>query len=140
MAEHRIPAGALEPSPYGETGHWRTPHDTPALRILIAGSAHTPGFIVGYIEATGECRQVHGGPIEPGPYAYAFGASGVISGDGRGTGWEQDQADAGLLIRAEVGDRLVMPDGQTFEIYWAMGCGRPDSHNIELIHVARVDA
>lgn len=128
MSEHVIPAGFLPPSRYAnEVGRFVTNES----RILIAGSP-TAGFGMLYQDETGTCRREHGKDPVPGPYAVAFGLAGAIDNYG-GTGAEIAREDAaGHVIRAEIGDTLVTPDGHRFLIDWHRQGSYVDRHNITL--------
>lgn len=118
---HHVPAAGLT-NPYNEQGHSSSVRT--GLRIIIAGRS----FGLSYVDATGESRRTHGGPILPGPDAGMWGMASVIDNFG-GTGREiAESRAAGLLITAEVGDVLAMPDGELF----AIKAVRFDRHNFTL--------
>lgn len=129
--EHAI--RQLDPSPYDyEAGHWKGGE----LRLLVEGARWTPGFGLGYVDASGEARRTHGGPKLPGPYAYAFGIAGVIDNHG-GTAAEIEKAEAeGLIVRCAVGDTLVMPDGERFLVEWDGWQGEARREHVRLVHVS----
>lgn len=89
---------AIRPTRYTrERGKWD-------VDLTITRGAGRYRFNVGYIDPTGECRRVHGGPIVPGPYAYAFGLGTAITADPRmSTAYEADM-QRGLGIEHEVNE------------------------------------
>lgn len=121
-------------SPDRDGGHIervRLPYEPDkATRLQVAGTAGV-GFGIGFVDADLWYNLGPGLPTAQGPHAYAYGHATCISADGRGTGWEIQQArDAGLLIEAEIGDYLEF-DGQLYEIdYYRRG--HVDRHNIVL--------
>lgn len=106
-------------------------------RVLVSDTRGV-GFGIGFIPAGHEARQVTGGPLVPGPWAYAYGLPAVIAQDG-GTGTEiANERAAGLLIECAVGDLLNM-QGHTFRITLAGTPQHPDRHNIKLTEVGDVE-
>lgn len=109
-------------------------------RLLVRGSDWTPGFaLCGSDSDLWNNLGEHLGTA-PGPNLWGYGIAGLISGDGRGTGWEIEQArKEGLLIDCKPGDVFVIEDPAAdggkvayrlgFAKSW--GRGRVDRHNIE---------
>lgn len=68
------------------------------------------------IPAGEEARQVSGGPMVPGPWAYTYGLCSVISTNG-GTADDIREAKAkGLWIEIQHGDLLRFPSGNTYRV------------------------
>ena len=104
------------------------------------GSRNYPGFGLGYVGPDGECRREHGGPIVPGPYAYAYGLCGVIDNHG-GTGAEiARERAAGQVLEVEPGDVLVLPDGTAWTVDFLRQGSWVDLHNIRLTQLEEVAA
>jgi hypothetical protein len=98
--------------------------------ILKVKGLNFAGFTLGFVPAGYAGRQHQGGPLVPGPWAYAFANSAVISDCG-GTRDELDRAAAeGRLYHAELGDRLDI-DGAVFEIQ----SPRNSNGNLSLVKV-----
>lgn len=81
------------------------------VRLVIAGSENkSSGYSLGVIPTGRSGRQVFGGPMVAGPWAFASGNATVIDNHG-GTGRERDTERAeGRLIECSAGDVLVIAD------------------------------
>lgn len=120
----------LKPSPYPPSEAMAGDHDTEAVLRVPFGTGPARRFGLGYIDPTGHARRVTGGPILPGPYAYAFGMGTCISADPRmGTGAETSALAArGLVFDARVGDVLCFQNS-----HWRID--RAPNGNVKLTHV-----
>lgn len=138
IARGRIPVSGFEREDGGHVDRVAKQYDDKDVTLLVAGAANTPGYGLGYVDSDlwrnmGEHR-----PRAFGADLYAYGHAGVISADGRNTGWYLEQAEkAGNLIRAEIGDVFVIEDptaplGATFWTLRFAGFGRMvDYHNVK---------
>lgn len=72
---------------------------------------------LGWIEKGDDGRRVQGGPMVPGPWAFAFGLSTSITSDPRsGTGYEAKTGrEAGTEFPVRDGDLLLI-DGSVYEV------------------------
>ena len=88
-----------------EEGKWASDH-----RLSLAGTYHR--FGVGFVDKTTTCRRSHHGPELPGPYAYTYGLSSVISANPEmSTGAEiKRNLAAGLEHEVKDGDLLRIGD------------------------------
>ena len=83
---------------------------------VIATNAGNPGrmfrFGIGNVERGDEGRQEHGGPLVPGPWAYAYGLGVAICANPEmGTGAERERnLAAGREHDVEDGDRIQIDD------------------------------
>jgi hypothetical protein len=85
------------------------------IRLFVEGARNIVGYRVGYVPRGCEARQIDGGPVVPGPWAFTYGCVAVIDNYG-GSRAEIDGEEAnGGVIRAKVGDRLVI-DGVAYRI------------------------
>ena len=81
-------------------------------------------FHVGHVAEGDEGRQVHGGPMVPGPWAYAFGLATVIDNHG-GTAREiGDAKAAGLYLEVHDGQAIRVA-GHVYEVRFVDGVGSP---------------
>ena len=93
------------------------------------------GYCVNEIKKGEEARKVDGGPMEPGPWAFAFGQCGIIDTRG-GTGrLMQEERAEGLLVEAAIGDVLITDEGNAYRIERLVEFGRPSQHHIALIPI-----
>lgn len=146
IARGRIPVSGFETlEPLKHVDRIERPYKQ-ELRVLVAGSRNTPGFGLGYIDSDLWRNDGPGRPRLLGANLYGFGHAGVISGDGRGTGWEIEQARSkGLLLEAEIDDLFIVEDphaehGATFwALKWDGWSPRSerwvDRHNIKFVPV-----
>jgi hypothetical protein len=89
--------------------------DGQRTRLIVHGSGHAAGFGLGYHGPDTKSRRYQGGPLEKGPYAYAFGHASVIDDRG-GTRAELERSKAaGSLVECCLGDELEI-DGNVFKI------------------------
>lgn len=126
MKFHNV-SDLLTPSRYNDQGQYES---EAIVTVQLRAGWRPHRFGLGFVDETGECRREYGKPMEPGPYAYAFGLSTCISSDPRmGTGAEMRAARAaGLVIDAELGDVLVFP-GSLWRI------DRAHNDNLKLVQV-----
>ena len=93
-------------------------YTTAPTTLATAGGRYR--FHVGHVREGEEGRKVHGGPMVPGPWAYAFGLCTVIDNHG-GTGRDIEEAKAsGLWLDVEEGDEIEV-GGHTYRIRFPQG-------------------
>lgn len=102
------------------------PHGKDAV-VLVTGQ-NAAGFGLGFVPEGFQARQFQGGPLVPGPWAYAYPKAGVIDNFG-GTGAELERAKSeNRLYEVAVGDYLEI-NGVRFEVRAA------PNRNIKLVKV-----
>lgn len=120
----------LTPDPYDAADHWGTLHGDAVLTVQLRRTGPAHRFGLGFVGPDGSSRREYGGPILPGPYAYAYGLPVVIAANGRGTGSEMAAARAAnLVVDANLGDVLTIR-GHQFRI------DRTHNDNIKLVKVS----
>lgn len=103
-------------------------------RLIVEGMKGS-GYCVGEIRKGETGRKEDGGPLVPGPWAFAFGLATVIDNHG-GTQREIDEQRAdGLLVEAQLGDVVITDDGNAYRIEQMSEFGRPSRHHIALVPV-----
>jgi hypothetical protein len=119
----------LRPSHYGPSDALAGEHDTDMIVTVQLRSGTPHRFGLGFVSADGHARRDAGGPVLPGPYAYAYGLPTCVSING-GTGAEMRAARAaGNVIDAELGDVLIFQGS-----FWRIDRDRND--NLKLVQVA----
>lgn len=138
-----FPNADRSPVPGGQAGGGHLQRNRPGHeqehRLLVNGSAWSPGFGVGYIDSDLWLNQGEGLPTRKGPDLYGYGIAGVIDNYG-GTGAELDRAEAaGRIIRADIDDLFVVEDPAhpakvtVWRLTWSGFGSRVDRHNIKFI-------
>jgi hypothetical protein len=95
------------PGRYDKPDEWESPN---IIRCHSRYARHEVRLGICYVGPEGTCRRVHGGPLEPGPYAYLFPHDTVIDNYGGTAAESRVLTDHGLEFPVKVGDVLLIRD------------------------------